>query len=396
MFTELTETKWGRILIPAIVFQSVSIGGGFATGRETVTYIAKFGALGTVSLLTYFVALSISGVLIYEFSRKFDLYDYKSLMKNLIGRFWFLFEIVYVILAIVVIAAIASAGGNLMNTIFSIPVFIANTILISIVVLVLYFGPQVIERFSVSGSIIIFASFILLFSYVLGTQGGHALEVLENWNTSYVNNANITAAIASALIYAGYSLVGFIPALFFVERIESRSEAIFSGIMSAFLLTVPATLAYLSLLTYYPNESVLGAPVPWLEVLDSASILLLFLYGLAIVWTLLESGVGYIHSITDRIDEDIKTSSYRQFGNMDGLSSLQRGSLGLLILLSALGLSQVGIIALVSEAYFILAVLFTAVLILPLLTIGLYRLSNPSWRRQFWTIDEQENPEAKD
>lgn len=389
MDTTLSETKWGRILLPAIVFQSVSIGGGFSTGREVVTYVAKFGTLGSVSILTYFSALAISGALIYEFSRRFNLYDYKSLMKNLIWKFWFLFDIVYILLAVAIIAVVASAGGNLMNQILGVPIFLANVVLIGFVFFVLYFGRKTLERFSVAGTTFIYLVYALMFAYVLVNHGGEAIQTISNGNTEYVDNASVGAAIQSALIYAGYSLIGFIPPLFLIDRMETRSEAITSGVLSAFMLAIPLTLSYISLMAYYPSESVMGAPVPWLAVLDPAGFILVILYAIAIGWTLTESGVGFVHAITHRVDENIRESDYRLFAAMDGLSPLQRGSLGLLIFLSAIGLSRIGIIALVNQVYPILAVLFTAILILPLLTIGLFRLSNPTWRAGFWGDEQQ-------
>lgn len=384
VFTPITETKWGRILIPAIVFQSVSIGGGFSTGREVVEYSARFGALGGVSILTYFITLAVSGALIYEFSRQFQLYDYKSLMKNLIWKFWPIFEIVYIILAVVIIAVVVSAGGQLMNQILSIPVFTANILLIGFVFFVLYFGHEAVERFSVIGTIFIYTVYISMFTFVLLNNGGQALEVVTSGNTAYVDNPNMGTIVESALIYAGYSLIGFIPPLFLLGRLENRFEAVTSGVLSAFLLAVPLGLTYLSLMAYYPDESVMGAAVPWLAILESGSSILLILYGIAIGWTLTESGVGFVHSITDRIEENIKESSHRYLADKDGLSSIQRGAAGLIILLSAIFLSRIGIIALVNKVYPILAVLFTAVLILPLLTVGLYRMSNPMWRKELW------------
>jgi len=370
-------------MIPAIVFQSVSVGGGFSTGREVVEYVAKFGALGSVSILTYVTVLAVCGAFVYEFSRKFELYDYKSLMKNLIWHGWPIFEAIYVILAVVIIAVVASAGGNLMNQILGVPVFAANVLLIGFIFFVLYFGREAIERFSVYGTTFIYAVYLTMFGYVLFNGGGHALEVLRSGSTAYVDDPSVVAAVKSALVYAGYSLIGFIPPLFLIDRMESRSEAVVSGVLSAVMLSIPLVLSYLSLLAHYPDDSVMGAAVPWLAMLDPP--LLLVAYGLAIGWTLTETGVGFVHSITERIDENIAESEHRFFADRHGLTSLQRGSVGLLILLGAILLSRIGIISLVSQVYPILAVLFTAVLVVPLLTVGLYRLSNPSWKREFWT-----------
>lgn len=391
MFTAITETKWGRILIPAIVFQSVSIGGGFSTGREVVQYTARHGTLGLLAIGIYLTSLAISGALIYEFSRQFRLYDYKSLMKNLLWKFWPVFELVYILLAIVLIAVVASAGGELMNQILGVPVFTANVLLMGFVFFVLYFGHDAVERFSVVGTMFIYSVYFSMFAFVLINNGGQALETALSGTTAYMENPSVQQVAQDALIYAGYSLIGFIPPLFLLGRLKTRTEAITSGVLSAVMLVIPLLLTYMSIMAYYPNERVMGAAVPWLAILAPANSALLVLYGIAIGWTLTESGVGFVHSITDRIDENIRESDYRFLAEKTGLTSLERGGLGLGILLSAILLSRLGIIALVSQVYPILAVLFTAVLIIPLLTVGVYRMSNPSWRNDLWTSSYRES-----
>ena len=42
--------RFEQFLLPGIVFQSVLIGGAYATGREIVQYGARFGAVGLNSL----------------------------------------------------------------------------------------------------------------------------------------------------------------------------------------------------------------------------------------------------------------------------------------------------------------------------------------------------------
>ena len=81
MIQGLSKTRFGRILLPAIIFQSVVMGGAFATGREIVEYLAEFGALGIVSITVHIISLTIFGVIIYELSRMFNAYDYKTLVK---------------------------------------------------------------------------------------------------------------------------------------------------------------------------------------------------------------------------------------------------------------------------------------------------------------------------
>lgn len=43
------DGRFGKYLLPGILLQSVLIGGGYATGREIVSYGAKFGAKGWIA-----------------------------------------------------------------------------------------------------------------------------------------------------------------------------------------------------------------------------------------------------------------------------------------------------------------------------------------------------------
>ena len=62
-FLSLLKGPIGRIVLPAVILQSVLIGGGYATGREIVAYGAKYGSLGWLSVAAIFVRCSgVSGV----------------------------------------------------------------------------------------------------------------------------------------------------------------------------------------------------------------------------------------------------------------------------------------------------------------------------------------------
>lgn len=385
MGTRFTESRLGRILIPAIVFQSVGIGGAFATGREIVEYFAKFGSLGIVSIFVSFVAMAVSGILIYEVARVFGAYDYKTLMRNLVWKFWPVLEVLYIVLAVIFISALTSAGGTILEQIVGIPVLMANAILLTFIFGVLYFGRDAVERFSTLGTISIYVIYMSIFAIILTQRWEHAVDVLATGNTSFADQADVGTAASSALVYSGYSLIIFMPVLFLIDRVESRTEAVISGLLSSVLMTLPLVLTYLCLLAFYPDESVMNAPVPWLAMIEEAGgTVALFAYSFVIGLTFVETGVGYTHSITERINEAIRTTDHRFFADKDGLSSLQRGLIAAGVFLSALILSRVGIITLVEQAYSIMAYLFIIALGVPLLTVGLLRIFNPNWKREFW------------
>lgn len=391
MSTRFTRTRIGRILLPAIIFQSVGIGGAFATGREIVEYFAQFGRLGVLAIAVNFVAMAVSGVLLYEVARTFGAYDYKTLMQNIVWKFWPVLEVLYIVLAIIFISALTSAGGIILEEILGVPVLLANTVLLAFIFGVLYFGRSAIERFSTVGTVFIYLVYIGLFAMILTQRWDHVVDVLATGTTAVgatdaaVEQAGAGAAVSSALTYAGYSLIIFMPVLFLIDRLETRREAVLSGLLSSALLNFALVLTYLCLLGFYPDESVMGAPVPWLVMIEeTGGTVALIAYSLVIGLTFVETGVGYTHSITERINRSIRASENRFFADTEELSSLQRGLIAAGVFLSALVLSRIGIIALVSQAYSIMAYLFIVALGIPLLTVGLLRVLNPGWKRGFW------------
>src|SRR5699024_12351506 len=89
------EGAFGRSVLPGVVIQSTLIGGGYATGREVVAYGGKFGAIGWITGLTILVGFAVMAFLMFEVARLFRAYDYRSLVKQILGPFWFLYAIIY-------------------------------------------------------------------------------------------------------------------------------------------------------------------------------------------------------------------------------------------------------------------------------------------------------------
>ena len=386
IFRRLVSGRFGSIILPAIILQSVLIGGGYASGREVVAYGAKFGSAGLLAILAIFIGFTVMALAVFEISRQFKTYDYKQYMQNIIWKGWPAFDLLFVIMATVVIAVMASAAGNIMEQTVGIPYFAGIVGIIIIVAGLTYYGASLIERFKTVGTLGLYVGYIVFGVLVLSQVWGNVTQVLAAGNTSYVSNASMPAVLKQGALYVGYNLAIF-PAVFFaLHRQETRKETLVSGLLAGVLMTLPFLLTYLCLMGFYPSERVLGAEVPWLPMLRSvAGSGVLALYGIVIGWTLVETSVGAIHAIIDRIDADLERISSGRFEEVNGLTRLQSGVLGGGILVAATLLSRVGIIALVAQGYTIMAYFFILLFAVPTLTVGVYRLVNPSWKREVWS-----------
>jgi len=386
IFRRLVSGRFGSIVLPAIVLQSVLIGGGYASGREVVAYGAKFGSAGLLAVLGIFVGFTVMSVVVFEFSRKFHTYDYKAYMQGIIWKGWPLFDLLFVVMATIVIAVMASAAGNIMEQTVGIPYLVGIVAIIVVVAVLTYFGASLIERFKTVGTGFLYVAYVLFGVLVLSQVWGDVTSVFAAGNTGYVEDASAPAVIQSGVLYVGYNLAIF-PAVFFaLHRQKTRKESVVSGLLAGTLMTLPFLLTYLCLMGFYPQESVMGAEVPWLPMLrNAAGPGVIAFYGIVIGWTLVETSVGAIHAIIDRIDADLERIDTGRFEEVDGLTRLQSGLLGGGILLAATLLSRVGIIALVAQGYTIMAYFFIALFAVPSLTIGVRRIINPEWKQEFWS-----------
>lgn len=386
ILTDLLGGWFGTIVLPAIILQSVLVGGGYATGREIVEFGAKYGASGWLAIIGIWLGFMLMAVLTFELSRVFGVYEYKSFIKELIWKAWPLFDLLFLVMAVLIIAIMASAAGEIMEDTLGVPYLVGILSIIAIVGVLSYYGAWLIEEFKTIGSAGLYLAFIAFAAIVIAATWGDITSTFATGDTSYVDDAGTGTVMQSGILYVGYNLAVF-PAVFFVlHRQTTRKETMTAGVLAGTLMSLPFALSYVAMMGFYPQESVMSAPVPWLPMLESVGgTAIIAIYGLVVGWTLVETSVGLIHAILDRIDADVDDVNAGPLEGMNGLSRVHRGLLGVGILAGATLLSQYGIIALVAQGYTLMAYFFIALFAVPLLTIGVYRIINPEWKLEFWS-----------
>ena len=111
-----------RYLLSGLIFQSVVIAGGYATGRELVEFFLSHGpAAGLLGMLVTTLLVSAFLPVGFEFARVFRAYDYYSFVKQLLGRFWLLFELGYAAAVVLILAVIAAGVGTVASEKLGVP-----------------------------------------------------------------------------------------------------------------------------------------------------------------------------------------------------------------------------------------------------------------------------------
>ena len=119
------SSRLKQILLPGFVFQSVVIAGGYGTGRELVEFFLSQWPLGGLLAMAVSTLLwSLVCAVTYELARVLGAYDYRSLLKGLLGRAWGLYEGAYLLFMLLILAVIAAAAGTILQETFRVPYWI--------------------------------------------------------------------------------------------------------------------------------------------------------------------------------------------------------------------------------------------------------------------------------
>src|SRR5215468_1464036 len=97
------SSRFQRFVLPGLAFKAVVIGGGYATGRELAEFFLPSGPQGgLLAMLLAMVFWSLICAATFSFAQLTSSRDYRSFFKNLLGPGWVVFEVVYVIFAVLV------------------------------------------------------------------------------------------------------------------------------------------------------------------------------------------------------------------------------------------------------------------------------------------------------
>jgi len=358
----ILDRRFFRVyIIPGAVFQSVMVGGGYGTGREIVEYFTSFGAAGgLLALGVTYAVLALVLATTFELSRCFCAYDYRKFFKLLLGRGWIAFEVLMILLFLLILAVLASASGNILRDNFGIPYTAGLLAMLGLIGVLTFFGRALIERVLTFWSFFLYAVFIAFFVAVFGGE-----------DTSLSASLSVAATrdgwMTSGFKYALYNLAAA-PLLLYVARgFETRAQAMCSGAIAGAIAIMPAVLFHFAFLTAWPD--VLGENIPAYWMMTRMGLIaLVTVFSVMLFGTFIETGAGMLQGINERLD------GYLLEASSGSLSPGSRALIAVSAILVSAGFSSWGITNLIARGYGMMAWGFLVVYVIPLLTIGVYRI----------------------
>jgi uncharacterized membrane protein YkvI len=159
--------------------------------------------------------------------------------------------------------------------------------------------------------------------------------------------------------------------LFSTRAIQTRREAILAGVFASVVVMVPAVLFHVSYAVGYPE--ILNQPVPnyWMMARYTTP-LLLGIFLVALLGTLVETGAGLVQGLIERIEAVVAPDE------SDALGHPARAAIAVITLILGGLLGSLGIVALVAQGYSALSVGFALVYVVPICTLGVFKVIKSS------------------
>lgn len=350
-------------LVPAGVFQSVVVGGAYGTGREVVEFVSRHGPwgglLGILAIsLGFWAVLGVS----FEFARVFRAYDYRNFLRALLGRGWFAYEICFMLLLVIVLAVTGAAAGRVLADTFGIAAQSGTLAMLLAVVVCNFFGRRLVALTLTAGAAALSCGLLAYGALVWQAAGTAIVEafnaqpVTDDWMTDAAKFTMYNSALVPVLLYA-------------TAAIERRGQAVGASLLAACAGVLPALVLHLSFMAHYPTVTAEAVPAYWMMT-RYASQAFLWLYVALLFMTIVQTGVGVLQGLNERLD------AWRMETRQRGFSPAFHAMLAGVVTGLSLLLSRVGIIDLIAKGYGTLAWGFLVVFTLPLLTVGIWRMAS--------------------
>ena len=360
--SERTSGWFQRYLLPGFAFKAVVIGGGYATGRELAEFFLPSGPWGGLAgMLLATVVWSVACAVTFAFALKVGAYDYRAFFRALLGPGWIAFEIAYLLFVILILAVFGAAAGAIGAATFGLPPIVGTLALAGAIAAFAGFGNASVEQLFKWVTFLLYGVYALFLVLAL-VSFGDAIPA------GFARSGPSDGWALGGLTYASYNVVGAVVILPALRHLSRPREAVLAGLVAGPLAMAPAILFFACMAAFYPEIAAETLPsdvmlralgAPWFQLL----------FQLMIFAALLESGTGAVHAVNERI-----AGAWRARRGHN-LSHRARAGLAAALLIGCMIVAdRFGLVALIGGGYRVLAWTIFAIYLVPLMTVGMWRL----------------------
>ena len=357
-----TSSVFQRLILPGFALKAVVIGGGYATGREIAEFFVPAGPQGGLyAMAVATVLFSLICIVTFLYARWSGSTDYRAFMRHLLGPFWGVCEVAYILMYILILAVYGAAAGAIGEAMFGWPTLAGVLALMAAIAAFTAFGNASVEWLYQYASYFLDGVYALYVIFTLSQFGGQTAATLatvskaEDWLTA-------------GFTYTNYNVVGAVAILPVLRHLTSTKDAVIAGALAGPLTMIAALLFFLCMLAWYPQIGAEALPADFMlrrlgmPVLHGAFQLMIFS-------ALVLSSVSTVHAINERIAGWLAERGGRGFPPAKRFASTT-----VLLVIAIFFAQRFGLVDLIAKGYRGLAILFLVVFVAPVMTFGLWRL----------------------
>lgn len=364
------------------VLFSAHAGGGFATGNQANTYYVGLGWLGPISAVLAMLLLcaTMREAMIMYNTR--GLKSYKQLFETLyhpLDKVEWAFEVFFYIMVLMAVAAAISGAATALQSYFGLNYYLGIVIVGAMVLLLTIFGANLVRMATTYMGIAILVTAITI--YAIGIFKGENLMTVLSADFTQFGFANLPKAILNAFTYAGFQCVTLPTMIACGTPMTTRKGCSKAMGISFVMNTVALVLSIFMLLVwegFYTGVEG-GTAIPTLTSCREMGMnWLTVIYGICLLLCLISTGVTTTYGFVARFE---KLPLFRRISSAPVRSAI----VAAFIIILSMTISLAGLTNIIKYGYGYCGYLAIAVVVIPFLTVGVYK------NRKFL----KEHPECK-
>lgn len=366
------------ILGVASVWFAAHVGGGFATGNQTMNFFVKEG------WYTLWIPILIMGIigLVYRetmiMARNYQAFEYRTLSKKLYEPYDkvlpIVFEICYIIIVLLATGGSIAGAAELFKAFglsYNLGVVITGAVLFALTI----FGANLIRSASSFMTIIIVVCLTLICYIGISANSGNFVKLAT---TSY-STGSVWEALWLGLKYAGFQATVWSIIISVCQPLKTDKEINYTTIIGFILNSIMIVLSCMMLFAWLPGTS--GETLPILYICKQiGKDWLVAVYSLVLLLAFISTGISCVFGAVARFEHLVKIPE-----NI----TVRRGLLSLLCMVISMAISLVGLTAIVKIGYGYTGVVGIFVVIIPILTVG--HIKNKKFKLNQQISIEKEN-----
>lgn len=362
----------------ASVWFAAHVGGGFATGNQTMNFFVKEG------WYTFWIPILSMGViaLVYRetmiMARNHQAFDYRSLSKKLYEPYdkilSIVFEICYIIIVLLATGGSIAGSAALFSEFglsYNLGVLITGTILFILTI----FGANLIRSASSCMTIIIVICLTLICYIGISANSDNFTKLA----TTCYKTESVWHALWLGLKYSGFQAIVWSIIVSVCQPLKTDKEINATTIIGFILNSVMIVLSCMMLFAWLPETS--GETLPILYICKQiGKDWLVLMYTVVLFLAFISTGISCVFGAITRFENFIKIPK-----NI----TVRRGVLSLCCMILSMAISLFGLTSIVKVGYGYTGLLGIFVVIIPVLTVG--HIKNKKFKINQQNYQEKEN-----